>query len=118
MTHELPEHNNSEKSIKCTFDKETIIKLVSMVLTNTPEYTTNKFYNKKQSQKIVKKYTKKILSITEEILQIQENNPIMISENKQTRRIEQSKAFAAYYEKAKINISKNRRKSSVQKVKK
>ena len=110
MTHELPEYNNSKKNMECTFDKKLIIKLVSMILTNTPEYTTNKFSNKKQSQKI--------LCITEEIIQIQSNNPIMISRNKETKRIEQAKAFDSYYEQAKININKKAKKSPVQRVKK
>ena len=39
MTHELPEQKNDNKNrIKCIFDKRYIERMISMILTDNPEY--------------------------------------------------------------------------------
>ena len=73
MTHELPEQKNDNKNkIECIFDKKYIELMVSMILTDNPEYIKT---HKKKSDK----YYQKIKMLTEEIMRIETSNPIMIS---------------------------------------
>lgn len=112
MTHELPEKNNDSKNrIKCIFDKRYIERMISMILTDNPEYIKT---NRKKSDK----YYSKIRMLTEEIMRIETNNPIMISGNKETYLSEQAKAFSVYYKQALINIKNNSNKSLSLKQKK
>lgn len=112
MTHELPEQNNDNKNrIKCIFDKRYIERMISMILTDNPEYI--KTHRKKSD-----KYYSKIRMLTEEIIRIETNNPIMISGNKESYLSEQAKAFSVYYKQALINIKNNSNKNLSLKQKK
>mgnify|MGYP004611019643 FL=1 len=99
MTHELPKQNNNKNKIKCIFDKNYIEQILSMILTDNPEYLKTKI-NKPD------KYCLKIKVLTEEIIRIEIDNPIMISDNKNTYLIERAKAFDKYYKQALENIKK------------
>ena len=112
MTHELPEQKNDNKNkIECIFDKKYIELMVSMILTDNPEYIKT---HKKKSDK----YYPKIKMLTEEIMRIETSNPIMISENKESHLSEQAKAFSKYYKQALINIKNNSNKNLSLKQKK
>lgn len=112
MTHELPEQKNDNKNkIECIFDKKYIELMVSMILTDNPEYIKT---HKKKSDK----YYQKIKMLTEEIMRIETSNPIMISGNKESYLSEQAKAFSKYYKQALFNIKNNSNKSLSLKQKK